>query len=150
MPNAVGGGLVGLLVGIIGGPLGMLIGGTAGLLVGSLVDMEEADDTDSALGAISRSARPGRTALLAVVTEQSAEVIDAAMHRLGGSVLRRPVYDVEAEIATAEKAEHKARREARKALLRGRHEHDREAVHAKVEALKAKLHPREKASSNSM
>src|SRR5690349_622887 len=30
------GGLIGLLIGIIGGPFGMLIGGTSGLLAGSL------------------------------------------------------------------------------------------------------------------
>ena len=34
------GGLVGLLIGIIGGPLGVLIGGTYGMLVGSLFDIE--------------------------------------------------------------------------------------------------------------
>jgi uncharacterized membrane protein len=147
MPSTLGGGLVGLLVGIIGGPLGMLIGGTAGLFVGSLFDIEDADDTDSALGAISSSARPGHTALLAVVTEQSPEVIDAAMSRLGGTVLRRSVYDVEAEIAAAEEAERKAKREARKSLLRGRRQRDKEAVHAKVDELKAKLHHREKAPS---
>src|SRR6187549_2446921 len=32
------GGLLGLVIGILGGPLGVLIGGTYGLLVGSLVD----------------------------------------------------------------------------------------------------------------
>jgi len=147
VPNMLGGGLVGVLVGIIGGPLGMLIGGTAGLFVGSFFDIEDADDADSALSAISSSVRPGHTALLAVVTEQSPEVIDAAMSGLGGTVLRRPVHDVEAEIAAAEKAERKAKREARKELLRGRRDHDKEAVHAKVEELKSKLHSREKGSS---
>ncbi len=147
VPNIIGGGLVGLLVGIIGGPLGMLIGGTAGVFIGSLFDIEDADNTDSALTAISRSARPGHTALIGVVTEQSPDVIDAAMSGLGGRVLRRTVYDVEAEVAAAQNAERKARREARKELLRGRREHDREAVHAKVEELKRKLHPQQKASS---
>jgi uncharacterized membrane protein len=147
MPNTLGGGLVGLLVGIIGGPLGMLIGATAGLFAGSLLDIEDADDTESALGAISSSVRPGHTALLAVVVEQSAEVIDAAMRRLGGTILRRPVYDVEAEIAAAARAQRKAKSEARKELLRGRRAHDKEAVHAKVEELKAKVHAPKKGSS---
>lgn len=139
VPNTIGGGLVGLLVGIIGGPLGMLIGGTAGVFIGSLFDIEDADSTDSALTAISRYARSEHTAVLAVVSEQSPEVIDAAMSGLGGTVLRRSVYEVEAEIAAAQEAERKARREARKELLRGRREHDKAAAHAKVEDLKAKL-----------
>lgn len=60
VPN-MGGGVIGVLVGIIGGPLGMLIGGTAGLFVGSFFHIEDADDTDSALSAISSSVRPGRS-----------------------------------------------------------------------------------------
>ena len=38
------------------------------------------------------------------------------------------------------RAEGKAKREARKELLRSRDEHDKAAVNAKVEALKAKVH----------
>jgi uncharacterized membrane protein len=138
LPNAIGGGLIGLLVGIIGGPLGMLIGGATGSFAGSLVDIEDEENTPTALTAISSSARPGRTALLAVVKEQSWQVVDAAMSGLGGTVLRRSVYEVEAEIAAAEQAERTAKREARKELLRGRREHDQEAAHAKVENLKAR------------
>ena len=143
--STAGGGLVGLLLGIIGGPLGMLIGGGTGLLVGSMFDLADIDDTESALEAISASVRPGHTAMLAVVTEASAEVIDVAMSELGGTVLRRGVGEVEAEIAAAEEAERKAQVEARKELLASRREHDKAAVNSKVEALKAKLHHGEKA-----
>jgi uncharacterized membrane protein len=107
VPNTIGGGLVGLLVGIIGGPLGMLIGGTAGVFIGSLLDIEDANQTGSALTAIS-SSRPGHTTLLAVVREQSREVVDEAMSGLGGTVLRRSVHDVEAEIAAVEQTERTA------------------------------------------
>jgi uncharacterized membrane protein len=145
--GAAGGGMLGLLLGIIGGPLGVLIGGTYGLMVGSLFDLDEVERTESVLSEISASVRPGHTALLAQVTEQSAEVVDAAMARLGGTVLRRPVADVEAEIAAAEKAQREAQREATKELVRGRREHSKEQVHAKVEELKAKLPHREKPAS---
>jgi uncharacterized membrane protein len=145
--GAASGGLLGLLVGIIGGPLGVLIGGTYGLMLGSLVDLDEAEETDSVLSQISASARPGHTALLAQVIEQSPEVVDTAMASLGGSVLRRSVDDVEAEIAAAEKAQREATREATKELLRGRREHSKEQVHAKVEQLKANRPHRDKAAS---
>ena len=125
----------------------MLVGGTYGLLVGSLFDLGDAEESESVLGQISASVRPGHTALLAEVAEQSPEVVDTAMARLGGTVLRRPVADVEAEIAAAEKAELEAKREATKELLRGRHERSKEQTHAKVEQLKAKLPHREKAAS---
>jgi uncharacterized membrane protein len=145
--GAAGGGLLGLLIGIIGGPLGMLVGGSYGLLVGSLFDVGEAEESESVLGQISASVKPGRTVLLAEVAEQSPEVIDTAMARLGGTVLRRPVADVEAEIAAAEQAQQEANREATKELLRGRHERSKEQAHDKVEQLKAKLPHRTKAAT---
>jgi uncharacterized membrane protein len=134
------GGMIGLLVGIIGGPLGMLIGGTYGALVGSLFDIDEVETTESVLGEISKQVQPERTALLAQVTEQSPEVIDAAMAKLGGEVMRRPVADVEEEIAAAEEAQRKAKHEARKELQKSRVEKTKADAHAKVEELKSKLH----------
>ena len=127
--GAASGGIIGLLVGIIGGPVGMLLGGTYGVLVGSLFDIDDVETTESVLGEISEQVHPTRTALLAQVTEQSPEVIDTAMARLGGHVMRRPAFEVEQEIAAAEEAERKARLEKSK-----------EDAHAKVEELKSKLH----------
>jgi uncharacterized membrane protein len=140
MPGAAGGGLMGLLIGILGGPLGVLIGGSYGLFVGSLFDLGEMTEADSALGEISTTVKTGHTALLAVVVEQSPEVVDAAMAEVGGTVVRRPLADVEAEIAAAEDAERTAKREARKELMRGRHERTKAAIEAKMNELKAKLH----------
>ena len=133
--GTVSGGTLGLLIGILGGPLGVLIGGSYGLMVGSLFDLSDADETESVLSQIAISVRPGRSALLAQVIEQSAEVVETAMAGLGGTVLRRPMDEVEAEIAAAEKAQ----REANKELMRGRREHTEEQVHAKVQDLNAKL-----------
>ena len=134
------GGMIGLLIGIIGGPLGMLLGGAYGMLVGSLFDIDEVDTTESVLGEISKQVQPTRTAVLAQVIEQSPEVIDAAMARLGGEVLRRPAADVEDEIAVAEEAQRKAEDEARKELHKARVEETKADAHTKVEELKSKLH----------
>src|SRR3954452_7673411 len=134
------GGLVGLLIGILGGPLGVLLGGATGLLVGSLFDLDDADTTDSVLSDLSKTIRVEHTALLAQVVEQSAEVADAAMARLSGSVVRRSTYDVEVEIAAAQKAQREAKKKARKELHEARHEKNKKEAHAKVEELKAKLH----------
>jgi uncharacterized membrane protein len=134
------GGMIGLLVGIIGGPLGMLLGGTYGVLVGSLFDLDDVETTESVLGEISKQVQPGRMAVLAQVTEQSPEVIDTAMARVGGTVMRRPAVEVENEIAAAEEAQRKAKREARKELHEARVEKTKEDAHTKVEELKSKLH----------
>ena len=133
------GGAIGLLVGIIGGPLGMLLGGATGVLVGSLFDVNEVETTESVLSEISKQVQPTRTAVLAQVTEQSPDVIDTAMARLGGEVMRRPVVHVEQEIAAAQEAQRQAKREARKELQKARREQRKEDAHAKVEELKSKL-----------
>jgi len=140
MIGTASGGLVGLLIGILGGPLGVLLGGATGLLVGSLFDLDDADDTDSVLSDVSRNVQVGRTAMLAQVGEQSTEVVDTAMSRLGGTVLRRPVYEIEDEIAAAQDAQREAKKEARKALRKARHEKNRAEVQAKIDELKSKLH----------
>jgi hypothetical protein len=75
-------------VGVIGGPLGMLLGGSYGFFVGSLFDLDEEERTETTLGEISKSVQAERAAVLAVVSEPSPEVIDAAMATLGGTVLR--------------------------------------------------------------
>jgi uncharacterized membrane protein len=134
------GGLIGLVIGILGGPLGVLIGGATGLLLGSLYDLADADDTDSALGQVSKTVQVGRNSLLAQVVEQSPDVLDSALARLSGTVVRRPVYEIEDEIARAQEAQREAKQQARAKLREARHEKNRAEAHAKVEELKAKLH----------
>ena len=134
------GGLIGLLVGILGGPLGVLIGGATGVLIGSLFDLEDTAETDSVLAALSQEVRPGHETLLVELREPSDhKIVDGVMESRSGSVLRRSVADVEAEIAAAEKAQHAARKEARKKLHHEREEKHKEQVDAKVTELKAKL-----------
>jgi uncharacterized membrane protein len=134
------GGVVGLIIGVLGGPLGVLLGGYTGLLVGSIFDISEADDTESALSDVARAVRPGHPALIAVATEQSPEVIDAAMTTLGGTVVRRSLDVVLSEIAAAEDAQRAAEKEARKKLREERETKAKEDVQTKIEELKAKLH----------
>jgi uncharacterized membrane protein len=141
------GGIVGLLIGILGGPFGILIGGATGVLIGSLFDGSDADETESVLAEISKSIRVGHDALLAEVSEQSPEVIDTAMARLGGTVIRRRSDDVEAEVAAAEHAQREAKRKARKELLHARHEKHVHQIREKLAELMAKLHRHKKAAT---
>jgi uncharacterized membrane protein len=140
LSGTAAGGIVGLIIGILGGPLGVLLGGATGVLIGSLFDLDDDEDTDSVLSQVGRSLRVDRTSLLAQVEEQAPDAVDAAMAELGGTILRREVADVEAEIAAAEDAQRAAKRAARKELHEQRRAQAREKIHAKIEELKAKLH----------
>jgi uncharacterized membrane protein len=138
--GAATGGIVGLIIGILGGPIGVLLGGATGVLIGSLFDMDDLDETDSVLSKMSRTMRVGHPSVIAEVDEQSPEVIDSAIQRLNGTVLRLPLADVEAEIAAAEEAQRAAKKEARKKLHEERRKEAKEKVQAKIAELKSKLH----------
>jgi uncharacterized membrane protein len=133
------GGTIGLLVGVLAGPLGVLLGGAMGLLAGAIVDAEDDDETDSVLEHISRSIGNGETAVLADLGESSPAPVDGAMSELDGRVARYARKDVEAEIAGAEEAAHKARLKARKQLHHQRREATVEKVQAKLRELRERL-----------
>jgi uncharacterized membrane protein len=133
------GGTIGLLTGILAGPLGVLLGGAMGLLAGAIVDVEDDDETDSVLEHISRSIGNGETAVLADIDESGPAPVDGAMAEAGGRVKRFVRKDVEAEIAGAEEAAHKARAKARKELRHQRHEATVEKVQAKLHELRERL-----------
>jgi uncharacterized membrane protein len=133
------GGTIGLLIGILAGPFGVLLGGAVGLLAGAIVDAEDDDETDSVLEHISRSIGNGETALIADVSESGPAPVDGAMATLDGRVMRYARKDVEAEIAGAEEAAHKARVKARKELHHQRREATVEKVQAKLRELRERL-----------
>jgi uncharacterized membrane protein len=137
--DTAGGGLLGLLVGVLGGPLGVLVGGATGVVIGSLFDEDDDDNTKSVLGDLSSSIRVGPPGLLAEVSEQDPVAVDAVMAHLSGTVVRRSVSDVELEIAAAQDAQREAKKKARDELREARHKQRKEDVDAKLAQLKAKL-----------
>jgi uncharacterized membrane protein len=133
------GGILGLTLGTLGGPLGLLLGGTGGALLGSLLDIDDADRAESVLSTMARAIEPGKTGLVAHVTEPAVEVVDTEMERLGGKVIRRPVAQVESELAAAEDAAMAAEEEARRKLREEKSAERKEKVQQKIDELKAKL-----------
>jgi uncharacterized membrane protein len=133
------GGTIGLLIGILAGPLGVLLGGAVGLLAGAVFEAEDDDETDSVLEHISRSIGNGETAVLADLDESSPAAVDGAMAALDGRVKRFARKDVEAEIAGAEEAARKARIKARKELHHQRREATVEKVQTKLRELRERL-----------
>ena len=137
--GTAGGGLIGIIVGILGGPVGVLFGGAIGVLAGSLYDLDTSEDTDSVLEQIARNIPNGATALVAAVGENGPAAIDGRMQALEGSVSRYRRDDVEAELAAADRAAREARRAARKELRHHRLDAVREKVHAKLDELRERL-----------
>ncbi|WP_138417535.1 DUF1269 domain-containing protein [Sinomonas gamaensis] len=134
-----GGGLIGLMIGVIGGPIGMLFGWTGGLLVGGAFDIRREERSESVLGEISRHIPEDGTAMVAEVNEYALEVVDKLMTDLGGSVYRRPAAEVRAELEMAEDAYRKAQKEADRAARERRKAERRQRVEERLAAVREKL-----------
>lgn len=140
LENTAGGSLIGMLVGVLGGPVGVLVGWGAGAIMGGAFDLDRMETSDEALTVLGKAIPPETTAVIASVDEPVVEVIDAEMYKLGGEVTRRSVSDVLAELAAAEEAADAAARAARHELREKRKAEVHANVGEHVGQLKEKLH----------
>jgi uncharacterized membrane protein len=134
------GSLIGMLIGVLGGPVGVLLGWGGGAVVGGAFDVDRAEESDEALTVLGRAIPPGSTAVVASVEEPVVEVVDAEMGMLGGEVTRRSLVDVMSELATAHEAADAAAHEARRVVREKRKAEFQGGVEERVAKLKEKLH----------
>ena len=90
-PGRPSGGLIGLL----GGPVGLAIGAASGLALGALYDVGDARVGENFLDDVSKSLTPNKVAVVAEVEEEWTTPVDTRMEALGGTVLRRALWEVE-------------------------------------------------------
>jgi uncharacterized membrane protein len=138
--GTAGGSLIGMLVGVLGGPVGVLVGWGAGAIVGGSWDLSRMDASAEGIALLSRSITPGSNAVIASVNEPAVEVLDGEMEKLGGTLRRRPVSEVAAELAGIEEAADAAAQEARKTLVEQRKAEVKANVDETVAKAKEKLH----------
>ncbi|MBV8798723.1 MAG: DUF1269 domain-containing protein [Alphaproteobacteria bacterium] len=91
------GALVGGLAGLVGGPVGVAVGVGAGSLFGSFTDLMNLGVNADFLDAVSETLKPGKSALVAEISEDWVTPIDVRMEALGGNVIRKQRYDFEDE-----------------------------------------------------
>ena len=106
-----------MLVGVLGGPIGMLLGWSAGAATGALYDAERQDTGDEAIAAFGRLIPPGGNAILAVTDEVTTDPLEQFAAGFGGeTVSRRPLDEVLAELEAQDEAAREADKAARKAI----------------------------------
>jgi uncharacterized membrane protein len=140
LAGLAGGSVIGMLVGVLGGPLGVLVGWGAGAIVGGAWDLSRIDASGEGIALLSRAITPGSNAVIANVNEPAVEVLDGEMEKLGGVVTRRPVAEVTAELEVAEEAANAAAYEARKTLYKQRTAKLKADIDQKMAQAKDKLH----------
>lgn len=136
---SLGGSSLGALIGILGGPLGVLLGFAGGGIIGTAIDVNRGDKADGAVGEMSQALPPGRTAIIAEVTEDSTVVIDDFAKTYGAILMRRPEEEVLDELAAAEDAAEAAMKAADKEVREAKKAERKEKRQAQLDKLKARL-----------
>lgn len=93
------GGLIGMLVGILGGPVGVLLGWFTGGMIGATQDAKEVREATGVFEFLINKIGEGDTALLLIAEEEDNRPLNQLiMMELGGEITRLDYEDVEAEV----------------------------------------------------
>ena len=130
------GGLLGGLIGILGGPIGVLLGGSVGMLVGGAVDAGEMAGDTSLLEKAGDSIADGETAILLLAQEEYETALTAKLNDFDVSITRLDAAEVAAEVEHAKEVERQMAKETREKLRAERTEAFKETVAKKSEELK--------------
>jgi len=153
--RTVGGTAIGSLIGLLGGPLGVLVGAASGVVLGDIGDLHRSGVNTEFVDDVSSKLAPGKYAVVADISEEDVTPLDTKMAELGGQVVRTRKRYVEieqlkgniaatnAEIAQLNKEMKNAGRE-QKANLRAKIEKLKEKRQKEIEHAKGLLEQREK------
>ena len=129
------GGLLGALIGIVGGPVGMLLGGSYGVLVGSTVDLLDADQNTTMMEHVMACANDGKTVLIAMVQEEEPTAFNANFAKYQSEVTRFDAAEIAVEVEEAQIMEVELAKQARKQARQDK----KDALQEKITDRKAKL-----------
>lgn len=97
------GGLIGMMVGILGGPIGVLLGWFTGGMIGATQDAKEVREATGVFEFLIDKIGEGDTALLLIAEEDNNRPLNQLiMMELGGEITRLEYDDVEAEVKKAQ------------------------------------------------
>lgn len=130
------GGLVGMTLGILGGPVGMLLGAGYGALVGMNVDAADALFGASMLEQIAEKLDDGMVALVALADEENEEALDKQLGGYDAVVARFDADVVEEEVDKAYEMQKEMARQARMELRKKAKEQVSEDLSENEEILK--------------
>lgn len=125
------GGLVGSILGILGGPVGILLGGSAGALTGSIIDAGDAGNTASMIETVASKMQDGEVSLIILAEEDSEADLDAKLGKYDGEIIRFDAAVIAEEVEEAEKAQKEMERLARIRLRETKKEEHKKNVEEK-------------------
>ena len=132
-------GLIGSLVGILGGPIGVLLGGATGALIGSDVGTAQTLGEGALLENAAKKLDNGSTAIIILAQELNEAILDAFFHRFKTVILRQDAAVAQEEVLAAIEAEKEVARQAHEAWKKQRKAERKAERQGKVEAFKADI-----------
>ncbi len=79
---------MGSLIGVLGGPVGLVAGALTGGFLGAIVDLSDSGVSTDFIEDVSKALIPGKVAVAAEVNEHWITPVDSRMEQLGGVVFR--------------------------------------------------------------
>ena len=134
--DTVTGSLIGGLVGILGGPIGILLGGSVGMLIGGAVDASGLVKDESLLEKAGDSIAEGETAIILLAQEEYETALTAKLNDFDVTITRFDAAEVAAEVEHAREVECQMAKETREKLREEKTEAFKETVAKKSEELK--------------
>lgn len=134
--DTVTGSLIGGLVGILGGPIGILLGGSVGMLIGGAVDAGGIVKDASLLEKAGDSIAEGETAIILLAQEEYETALTAKLSDFDVTITRFDAAEVAAEVEHAREVERQMAKETREKLREEKTEAFKETVAKKSEELK--------------
>lgn len=130
------GGMMGMLIGIMGGPLVMLFGMAMGSMIGRIKDIGDAKKGVSLIEQVCTKLQDGDVALIALAQENDEKMLDSRLSPYKVEITRYPAAEVAAEVEQAMKLQEELASDARKKLREAKKAEIREKIVKKGEAIR--------------
>ena len=131
------GGLVGSVIGMLGGPIGMLLMGSYGAPAGSLVDAGDAAGSASLIEKVAEKLLDGEMAMIALVDETNEAELDNALSAYKATIARFDAVVIAEEVEEAQNIQNEMARQTRKQLREARKQERKERREARREKIKS-------------
>lgn len=145
--DMLAGGIIGGLIGILGGPIGVLLLGSYGALVGGALDVDDAVVDETLIEKVAEKMAEGEVALIALADEEDESEIDSRLRKFDVEIARFDAAVVAEEVEEAARVEREMNRLARMELRKEKKEEFKGKVEARREKIKADFEKAKKAMS---
>ena len=130
---------LGSLIGLLGGPAGMAIGAVSGMTLGAIHDFDNARVGADFVDDVSKSLTANKVAIIAEIDEEWTTPVDTRMEALGGTVLRRALWEVEDKVLDEDIAAMEADLAQLKEELSKGHADRKAKLQKRIDELQAKI-----------